>query len=317
MDVLLSRIKKLRDDSEETARNWKAGKCKANAIVRSNDWIRRIKFNSEYLTFGTYQGPIGVVNLESKNVIGLLKGIRSEINALDFDGQYVAAGATDGAAHIWDLNNKADRNGEGGFELKGHTEQITGVHLCEGRVYTSSLDATIREWDVKSGKCLRRFHMSDPASGVQVTEDYIISTDYGSNVAAWSLKLGQKILSFKVEAGPVSCFQFDDETQHLFVGCKDGSIQLYDINNGTRLGNFEGHKAPVVSLQVDGVKLVSASRDGHVRAWDRNTKEPMFSISGFTAYIGSVQFDEERLISDGSNQLIICHDFRAERKLKD
>ena len=53
-------------------------------------------------------------------------------------------------------------------------------------------------------------------------------------------------------------------------GGADGTIQLFDVNDHTRLGGpLTGNPASVTSLQFspDGTRLLSASSDGAVRRW--------------------------------------------------
>jgi WD40 repeat protein len=57
----------------------------------------------------------------------------------------------------------------------------------------------------------------------------------------------------------------------------------YDVGSAFRAASpFGPVQAPIVDLQFDGTKLVSASRDGSVTVWDLITGAKLYSLLGHT-----------------------------------
>ncbi len=54
------------------------------------------------------------------------------------------------------------------------------------------------------------------------------------------------------------------------AACEDGSIAIFNTENGKGIGRLQGHRGEVycLSLSRDGKVLVSGSQDGTVRLWD-------------------------------------------------
>ena len=75
------------------------------------------------------------------------------------------------------------------------------------------------------------------------------------------------------------------------------------------------HGAAVVALagRADGL-LISAAHDGTVRVWDVAPRgggpvRCLYGLVGYKVWLGSVVTDGTRLVSDGSDNVVIVHDF--------
>ncbi len=116
--------------------------------------------------------------------------------------------------------------------MNGHRGQIRSVAFSpDGRTLLSaSYDATIRHWDVATGKSMRRW------KGGGGYFSAVFSPD-GKTVAAAS---------------------------------NDSRVELLDMATGGRLGSFRGQWAPIRSLAFtrDGKTLIAGGNDGRVRVWD-------------------------------------------------
>jgi WD40 repeat protein len=108
----------------------------------------------------------------------------------------------------------------------GHTKDVKGLSISPDgmRLASASLDATIRVWDLTSGKC-------------------------------------QRILQRK-EAGALNIDWVNDEV--LTAGYTSGCVRLWNAETGERIVGFlPGHcrRTNAVSASPDGKRVVSASTD--------------------------------------------------------
>jgi WD40 repeat protein len=76
----------------------------------------------------------------------------------------------------------------------------------------------------------------------------------------------------------------------LVSGSEDGTIRVWDPNDGTEIGRLKGHTSGVLSVgySPDGTRLVSGSFDGTVRVWDPNDGTEIARLEGHTDWVRSV-----------------------------
>jgi WD40 repeat protein len=63
--------------------------------------------------------------------------------------------------------------------------------------------------------------------------------------------------------------------------------------------------------------LVSAGLDGSMRIWDVQEGASLYQFTGYKVWLGSVWTDGSRLVSDGSDNTVIFHDFDKDYKEND
>ncbi|MBM4072136.1 MAG: hypothetical protein FJ271_24900 [Planctomycetes bacterium] len=90
----------------------------------------------------------------------------------------------------------------------------------------------------------------------------------------------------------------------LASASKDGTVRLWDVNNGQQRKVFEGHKEPVVALAFSpaGKVLASASHDGTVRLWDIGNGRENHVLNGHKDSVVAVAFSPDgRLLASASH----------------
>ena len=76
----------------------------------------------------------------------------------------------------------------------------------------------------------------------------------------------------------------------LVTGSADGSIWLWNCNNGENLGVFNGHERAVTkcAFAPDGKSVVSSSEDGTIRVWNPKQMALLFKVSGYNFHQDAV-----------------------------
>ncbi len=61
----------------------------------------------------------------------------------------------------------------------------------------------------------------------------------------------------------------------LLAGSSDGTLWLWNANNGDYLASFAGHDGPLTCglFTPDGTKILTASEDNSIKIWNPKTGE--------------------------------------------
>ena len=132
--------------------------------------------------------------------------------------------------------------------FEGHTDWVSAVAVTpDGHfVVSASRDQTLRLWDLKSRKTIRKFKgHADAVFAVAVTPD------------------GRCAIS----------------------GSKDRTLRLWDLKSGKTIRKFEGHTDEVYAVAVtsDGRFVVSGSEDHTLRLWNIKRKKAIAIFTGESA----------------------------------
>jgi WD40 repeat protein len=228
--------------------------------------------------------------------------------ALSPDGKTLASGSwhggTEHAVLLWNVaTGKLIRR------LEGHTRNVTCVAFsADGkRLLSTSLDTTVRLWNVENGKelqCLKRADLRDHLLSCAISQDGKtgVSGGHGGNVHVWDLEAGTFVRSFRGDFNTVRGMVFLPDGKRLLTAGYDHSARLYD-KDGKLLRTFTGHTGLVVSVAVsrDGKRVVSGSFDYTARVWDLETGKETARFAGHAKEVHGVAFshDGKRVISSG------------------
>jgi hypothetical protein len=146
------------------------------------------------------------------------------------------------------------------------------IELNTGR--QTALDATIRMWDVSTGKLLRRFDTpkNKPATLAIARDGRALATgNADGSVSLWEVASGKERFSFKTgSAGVLASLTFSPDGKTLTGAGQGQTVGVWDALSGQEQAQLKGHQGAVVSLAyaADGKTLVSGSSDTTVLVWD-------------------------------------------------
>ncbi|KAM3575852.1 hypothetical protein VYU27_002192 [Nannochloropsis oceanica] len=171
---------------------------------------------------------------------------------------------------------------------KGHTMSLsaTAWHPREkDTVMTTSLDGTIRLWDLQGPQTFDQLHN----------------------------KRVIKAKSARSTRVAVTCGVFSPVADYVAAGCQDGSVQLFSLKKTNwirpdicmRPAHGPEHHVTAVAFAHDGKTLASRGTDDCVRLWDiRKPQVPLKVFEGVTTFYDSsnVAFSPDgRLVCCGTN----------------
>jgi WD40 repeat protein len=169
--------------------------------------------------------------------------------------------------------------------LIGHLQEVTGVAVGKDAerpvIVSSSLDATVRVWDLAKRK--ERRVLDHPASVRAVActppgaaRNLCLSGTADGVGRLWNLDddSTQPLLELKGKhRGAILCCAFSPDGSVCATGGDDRDIHLWNVATGALMYKLAGHSGAVTSLAfTPSAQLVSAGRDNKLRLWTLGTQ---------------------------------------------
>jgi len=113
-------------------------------------------------------------------------------------------------------------------------------------IVSGSFDATVRIWDVKTGRCIKTLPAhSDPVSACCFNRDgtLIASSSYDGLCRVWDTATGQclKTLICDENNPPVSYVSFSPNGKYILAATLDNRLKLWNYGDGKCLKTYKGH----------------------------------------------------------------------------
>jgi small GTP-binding protein len=204
---------------------------------------------------------------------------------LGIDNRSVAYGTKGGEICFIDIETPKT------FKLKliGHRGSICSLdfHKSKPLLLSTSVDRTIRLWDLNTGQCLRIISEGVGAvTSARFVGDAIVSCSKDDSILVWDEVNGAVPKELRGHAGGVHSVTVAGSS--LVSGGADGTIRMWNLRTGQCLRVLEGHTGGVLCLIPNGkgTLLLSGSDDCTVRLWDLGSG---LCINTFDAHTDKVQ----------------------------
>ena len=193
------------------------------------------------------------------------------VHGCDLRGDWLACGTTQGLVLAIALPPVVRKGGDDGaaaaaaaptiHELAGHSKvvgfcRIGAPSVRRTKLYTTSLDKSVRLWSLADCSCLQVVKVGTPVLQLVLVADAAAAAAAGASNAAAA----------------------DEPAERVIIGCADGTVRLWDprcrkANKALSTLKF-AHKEYVGELRLssDGSRLLSCSRDGALQLWRRDEK---------------------------------------------
>ncbi|GAA5798950.1 hypothetical protein HPULCUR_004359 [Helicostylum pulchrum] len=250
-----------------------------------------------------------------------------------------ASGSDDGTVKVWNLQRTTGKDGsaikKGSLEeadpsitFRGHTNVVTAVAISakQNRIYSASLDSTIRVWNLPSGDS-GPFSPVDPSLNIttyightdaiwdfRLSKDNLLaSASADGTVKIWDTESTGNLLkssltfdgisseSRKDRAAPTSVDFCPTETNKIIVAFANAKIRMFDIETGQVLMTFKGSDDSFDSTfatQINRIVshptmpiIVSGHEDRHIKFYDLNTGECIQTMAGHLDAVTSLDIN--------------------------
>lgn len=194
------------------------------------------------------------------------------------NGNRFITGSWGGTIQIWELNSDK-KKGKCISELSGHDHLVSGIALFENerKAISSSLDQTLKIWDLETGKLLYDLGNHErQINNVSVSQDQkmAISTSWDGEVKLWDLTEMKHIETLKMEDSSMvhdARFISDDEKIIILAG---NGIKIYDLKEKKFLfSKIEVDPPIAMSFFSNKKEIMVGSRFGKVKILNLETLE--------------------------------------------
>ncbi|KAF2868110.1 quinon protein alcohol dehydrogenase-like superfamily [Massariosphaeria phaeospora] len=170
--------------------------------------------------------------------------------------------------------------------FKGHTNGVMCLQFDDRVLMTGSYDATIKVWDLETGKELRT--LTGHTAGIRCLhfdDARLITGSLDSTIKVWNWRTGECLRTLRAHSRGVIGVHMADKL--LASGSSDHTIMVHDFGTQRKFA-LHGHQEWVNSVKIDlpSRTLFSASDDMTVKLWDLNTQ---LCIKTFEGHVGQVQ----------------------------
>lgn len=312
---------------DHLVRIWHIDGRLVRTLVGHTGAVHAIAFSSDgtHLVSAGDDQTIRMWNATNGKRVHSWKAHDSPIRSVAFapGGNLIASGGADRVVRIWSILS--------GFSIHAETLRVDDVRAVafspDGTILASSgLDETgrpvVRLWDVTSGLLL---HTIIGHTGA------IHSVAFSPQGELLALAGADKVISlFKLErfvhlikkawllreleghSDEVRSLAFFADARHLLSGSLDGTIKVWNVENGSPVQSVDWPQAPVTAVAIfpDGTRFAGASygsMDGaSLRVWKRESDRPLQSYSLRVDRVYTVSFspDGHRLAASGDDNRI-------------
>jgi len=221
------------------------------------------------------------------------------------------------------------------FPQLGHSEVVTSLAFSpDGKLLVSgSLDATVKLWDMTSGRELRTLtgHANDVQCVAFSPDGKLVASGSGAiragifavhenAVKVWNVADGRELFTLSGHTQPVAKVAFSPDGKTLASASGDGTVKLWDVATGRELRTLSGHSNVVFALAYspDGRTLATGSYDNTIKLWDAASGSELATLTGHNKGVKAIAFspDGRILASGGGDALVKLWDVAHRRVLR-
>ncbi|KAF2290397.1 hypothetical protein GH714_012773 [Hevea brasiliensis] len=167
----------------------------------------------------------------------------------------------DGAILAWKGSAKNPNPFELASSMKGHTSAVICLTIGRNRLYSGSVDNTIRAWDLDTLQCVHTLSgHNDAVTSLICWDQYLLSCSLDKTIKAWAFTEEGNldvIYTHNEEHGAIAlCGMPDAEAKPILLcSCSDNTVYLYELPTFIERGRIFS-KSEVRTIQTGPGEIV-------------------------------------------------------------
>lgn len=246
-------------------------------------------------------------------------GLKNLTVAFSHDGLATAVAGYEGAIH---LTYTSEVSGLMPTTLTGHSAAVHALRFLPGdkQLLSCSEDNTVRLWDLTTAKVVRTWQQPAWVMDFALSSDGRRCFTAGADGRVRAFTLDDAPATDAASAGLFDKFEIEahsasinaivpwgatatHEAPCLATASRDGTVKLWNAQNGKLVATLEGHSGPVLSLAVspDGSTLAAGDETGCLILWKDHAPKPRHVLRGHSKGVFDVAFSPDgKLVASAS-----------------
>ncbi|HED35107.1 MAG TPA: WD40 repeat domain-containing protein [Gammaproteobacteria bacterium] len=247
-------------------------------------------------------------NLKNNQLEQVLKGHSSDVEDFVFINDELGASASrDWRIIIWNLKTGAIVR-----ILSGHEGDVTSIYYFDGKLYSYSLDRTLRIWALNSGRQLKTtgpFNTDTTSFAINAERNrFVLGSDSGL-IEVFNINTGRIISSIRGHQFAIKKVMISPENGDILSAAYDQKIQLWNPATFKIKQTLEVHDSlweRSLNWSLDNSQVIGGTFDGTVLIWDIHSGKCIQELGSDGKNCGNACFND--IASQGNEQITLVSD---------
>ena len=250
--------------------------CNDDSLITTltghTDPVRCLIIDDGKLYSGSFDRTIKIWNCSTDTLIKTLTGHTSALVCLTISDGKLYSGSFDNSIKVWNCSNHKlittlgvpeEHDEEGEYE--GHTSPVFCLTINDGKLYSGSMDETIKVWDCSTNKLITTLtEHTGTVYRLRIHGGKLYSTA-GKGIKVYDCSDDTLITTLEDHTASVICLEIHDGK--LYTGSSDKTINVYDCSDDSLITTLRGHTEYVSDLTFQNGKLYSKQCGGAIYIW--------------------------------------------------